>query len=519
MAKNKKKKGNGRPFNPDVDTGQKRPVTAVVAVGDINDKYSSYPSNGLDPRRLARIFREADEGNVLSQMELFEEIEEKDAHIYSQLQTRKLAVTGLDWTIQPAGNSDSDREVADFVEKKIQKIPRLREVMLDILDAIGKGVSISEIDWSVDDQGNFEIAGIEWVHPKKLVWDYVTDEMKICTQEYPQGISIPENKFVVHRNKARSGHPSRAGILRVVAWMYLFKNYDVKDWVAFCEIFGMPLRLGKYSAASSKEDKDALAEAIINLGSDAAGIIPDSASIDFIESNKTTSADIYEKLARYCDEQTSKAIVGQTLTADSGGGSYAQGKVHADVRHDLTVADAQSLAETITECIVRPLVLYNFGAATSCPEFQFDCKDPEDLKQTVDIYKTLVVDMGLKIPEEHVYNKFAIPKPEEGEAVLEPKSFQMQPMKLKNEIPYSQEQEQLDGMVQEAAQMSSPVFEKMFKPVLKILCKESDLKTLKDKLEDKEELKKLYDQMDSPELQDMLSQAMYLSELIGRGST
>ena len=152
MAKNKKKKGNGRPFNPDVDTGQKRPVTAVVAVGDINDKYSSYPSNGLDPRRLARIFREADEGNVLSQMELFEEIEEKDAHIYSQLQTRKLAVTGLDWTIQPAGNSDSDREVADFVEKKIQKIPRLREVMLDILDAIGKGVSISEIDWSVDDQ-------------------------------------------------------------------------------------------------------------------------------------------------------------------------------------------------------------------------------------------------------------------------------------------------------------------------------------------------------------------------------
>ena len=65
MAKRKKRnRGGGVPFNPDVDTGTKRPVTARVAVGDVNDKFSDYPSNGLTPRRLARIFREADEGDV-----------------------------------------------------------------------------------------------------------------------------------------------------------------------------------------------------------------------------------------------------------------------------------------------------------------------------------------------------------------------------------------------------------------------------------------------------------------------
>lgn len=130
----------------------------------------------------------------MSQMELFEEIEEKDAHVMSQMQTRKLAVTGLDWNLQPAGETDRDRDVANFVEHKIRKIPRLREVMLDILDAIGKGISISEIDWEVDAAGMYEIAGVEWVHPKKLTWDYLTDELKICTKEYPSGISLPENK-------------------------------------------------------------------------------------------------------------------------------------------------------------------------------------------------------------------------------------------------------------------------------------------------------------------------------------
>ena len=69
MAKNKKRKQKeGLPFNPDKDTGIRRPVTARVAVGDVNDKFSDYPSNGLTPRRLARIFREADEGNVRAQM-------------------------------------------------------------------------------------------------------------------------------------------------------------------------------------------------------------------------------------------------------------------------------------------------------------------------------------------------------------------------------------------------------------------------------------------------------------------
>ena len=84
MAGNRKKK-KGKTFNPETDTGRGRPVTAVVAVGNINDKYSSYPSNGLNPRRLARIFRAADQGDVMSQMELFEEIEEKDTHIFLSL--------------------------------------------------------------------------------------------------------------------------------------------------------------------------------------------------------------------------------------------------------------------------------------------------------------------------------------------------------------------------------------------------------------------------------------------------
>ncbi len=79
----------------------KKPVMNQIAVQTIRDRYASYPSRGLTPERLARIFKEADQGDIVRQAELFEEMEEKDLHLAGCIQTRKLAVAGLDWEILP----------------------------------------------------------------------------------------------------------------------------------------------------------------------------------------------------------------------------------------------------------------------------------------------------------------------------------------------------------------------------------------------------------------------------------
>ena len=342
----------------------------------------------------------------------------------------------------------------------------------------------------------------------------------------PSGVELPENKFVVHKYKAKSGHASRAGIMRVVSWMYLFKNYDIKDWVSFCEVFGMPLRLGKYDASASESDKKQLMEAIISLGTDAAGIVPSSTMIEFIESQKTTSVEIYEKLARYCDEQISKAILGQTLTSDSGGGSYAQSKTHNEVRHDLTVADAKSLAVTIRRDIIRPLVEFNYGSEANIPFFGFDCHEVEDQKEVVEIYKTLACDMGLEIPKSHIYKKFNIPKPENGEEVLKPPqagmmTAQQQPMETTEELKLKQEegqaeQRQVDTIVSIANKQSEDIFREMMKPIFKMIDKAEDMDELQKVLKDEKKLRELYQDMESPELEDLIQQGIYLSHLIGR---
>ena len=372
----------------------RRPDFHEVAVAQIQDKYSSYPSNGLTPERLANIFKEADAGDIMRQAELFEEMEEKDPHLFSQLQTRKNAVTGLDYEVIPFDSDDErDKEIAEFIEGELNSIESFEDVMLDLLDAIGKGIAVSEIMWGFE-EGRTTVNDIRCRHQKRFFWDD-EDDFKVRTQDAPEGILLPENKFIVHRYKARSGHPARAGVLRVVAWCYLFKNYDLKDWVSFCEVFGMPLRLGKYAQGASEADKKALMEALVQIGTDAAGIIPDGTEIEFKNSDKTSTTDLYERLARYCDEQISKAVLGQTLTSDSGGGSFAQSKTHNEVRHDLTVADCKALAATLRRDLIRPLVLFNFGEDRRIPYLRFDCEEGEDLEQTANILGTLIEKTGL----------------------------------------------------------------------------------------------------------------------------
>lgn len=518
MAKKSKKR-----FSPEM-TKSGRPIMAAVAIRDVNDKFSSYPSDGLTPVKLARIFKEADAGDPFRQMELFEEMESKDTHLFSQLQTRKLAVTGLDWEVQPFSQDETDQEIAAFVEEQLKELDGFSDNLMDILDAIGKGISFQEIEWEYRD-GHVVVENIEYVHQKKFYYDTLTDALMLRTEAFPGGIPLPENKFIVHRYKARSGHPSRYGVLRVVAWMYLFKNYDLKDWVSFCEVYGMPLRLGTYDATASEKDKAALMDAIVRMGTDAAGIVPSGTDIKFIESNKQSSVDIYERLARFCDEQMSKAIVGQTLTSDSGG-SYAQSKTHNDVRQDLTEADCKAVMETVRRDLIRPLVEFNFGVQAHVPYFILNATDTDDLKETAEIVNTLAA-AGLEIPKSWLYKKFNIPAPEDGEETIGPSPAvsgmagtgqpgMFRGLKLKADGKEADGQQVLDRLEAAAVEQSSAFFRQMMSPVLELVEHCDSLEGLQEQLKDEEALRQLYNAMKVKDFDQLVEQVMYVSNMLGR---
>lgn len=337
---------------------------AGPTLSGVRSVLSGHPAQGLTPQRLASLLREAETGDPTRYLELAEEMEERDLHYRGVLGTRKHQVSQLPLSVTPAGEDAAARRHADLIEAWIGS-ETLEDELFDILDAVGKGYSVVEIVWDTS-AGQWLPARLEWRDPRWFRPDRVDGRTLMLIGDDGQSEPLAAYKFITHFHKSKSGLPIRGGLARAAAWAYLFKALDIKGWVAFAETFGEPLRLGRYGLGASEADKEVLLRAVTGIGRDAAAIIPESMAIEFVEARLSGSLDLFQRLADYMDSQVSKAVLGQTMTTDSGS-SRSQAEVHDRVREDIERSDARQLGGTLNRDLVKPIIDLNFGPQEAYP--------------------------------------------------------------------------------------------------------------------------------------------------------
>jgi phage gp29-like protein len=510
----------GQPIQREVLT---KPQTSATAM--LHREFATHPSRGLTPVKLARILESAEQGDIRAQHDLFLDMEEKDGHIMAEMGKRKRALLTVDWDIVPPRNaSAAEKKQAGYAKEVIQDIPNFEDVILDTLDAIGHGFSCQEIEW--------EMLGGEWV-PKQIshrpqTWfqtDWETHtEIRLRDMSLDGQALIPFG-WLSHIHQAKSGYLARAGLHRVLAWPYLFKNYSIGDLAEFLEIYGLPLRLGTYHTGASEEEKSTLLRAVMSIGHDAAGIIPEGMAIEFTEAAKGAS-DPYEAMISWCERTQSKAILGGTLTSQADGKSStnALGNVHNEVRHDLMVSDAVQLGSTLTRDLVYPILALNKGGVADrrrCARFVFHVEENEDITTFSDALPKLV-GIGMRIKKTWAHEKLGIPQPEDGDEVLEiahsilpPVERAKQPAALAALTAASAEiytdQVALDAAIEaiapDALQGQSAA---ILKPVIEMIAASADYAEVHARLSE------IFPAMNTQQLEDALARAMFVAEVWGR---
>lgn len=388
----------------------KATLTAEIAsptVTGVRQVIGSDPSIGLTPQRLAQLLRAAEEGEAEEYLALAERMEEKDLHYASVLGTRKRAVSQLDVVVEAASEDANDQANAELVRKWIAR-DALEDELFGVLDAIGKGFSVTELVWETSEK-DWQPKRLCLVDPRFFQIDR-NDGRTLRLREQGTYTDLPPYKFMVHTHQAKSGLPIRGGLARIAAWAYLFKNYALKDWVAFAEIYGQPMRVGKYPLSATADDRHTLLRAVSQIGSDAAAIIPEGMVIDFVRAEgASANAGIYKELCEFLDKQVSKGVLGQTLTTEVGsdGGARALGDVHNQVRGDIRGSDKKQLGATLTEQLARPLVELNRGPQKAYPRIKLmdpEFHDPEKvLKVAGEAAK-----LGLRISKQDVLKKMGL---------------------------------------------------------------------------------------------------------------
>lgn len=373
--------------------------------------------NTLDPSRLASAFASADQGFITDQATLFELVEEQDPHIFAELAKRRRAVTGLGWQLHPpkdASQAEIDRteELADM----LRNIPRFEDAQYDLTDAIGKGFAALEIEWKTG--STWLPQALHWVPQRMFQVDRDTGDIQFLKMGLPE--ALREWGWVVHEHRAKSGYIEQAALFRVLAWTYAYKAYNVRDMQRFLEVYGLPLRLGKYPAGIAPKQRDELLKAVRNIGNDGAGVVPSTMSIDFIQATKTGTVDDFLNAVGYWERKQSMAILGGTLTSQADGktSTNALGVVHDKVRREIMLHDVRQIEPTMNGQVVRPVALINgMFPEDRLPTFGYQTEETVDQAKMVDVL-VKAADVGMEIDVEWAHQTMQIPRAAKGAKLL-----------------------------------------------------------------------------------------------------
>ena len=404
-----------------------RPKPGRLVNGEALDRWREYPADGLTPAELARILREADEGAPDRALALFEQMEEKDAHLHSVENTRRLALTGLRWQVISAAQVhdgvDAARadEAAEYCRRVLARIEHFDEALQHLSLAMGRNVAIAENVWEILD-GELQLVDVVPVSFDRVTFD-MAGQPRILTKDAPyEGIELPPDKFVVHTPHAVSGHPMRGGLLRATALAYLAKHFSMKDWMVYAELFGMPVRIARYEPGATAEEKRELLSMLESLGAEAAAIFSKAVEVQLLEAGRGAVPPPYEHMCDFFNRELSKAWLGQTLTVEGTANDSRPGAsgpaIHNEVRLDLRQDDIVKEGRTIRRDVLGPLTRLRFGPDAPVPYFKRVLEPPRDLKQLADVLNVAVNDLGMQVPSQWAHHALGVPHAADEQAVL-----------------------------------------------------------------------------------------------------
>lgn len=512
------------------------PQTSRIAT--LQNQYLTPMLAGLTPARLATYLRSADDGDLTAQHRIFSDMEERDTHLLAEIGKRKLAVMALDWDIVPPRNATAaEKANAEWVKEVLTDASDpFEDLLLALMDGVGHGFAPVELEWRRE--------GGDWLPrfwPRPQEWFRLSMDRSALhlLDASADGAALQSFGWVLHTHgKAKTGYQGRMGLHRALVWPFLYKAYSLGDFAEFLETYGLPIVLGKYYQGATAAEKSSLMAAVTALGHDARAIMPADMAIEIEKVTADGSGTPHMTMIDWADRAQSKAILGQTLSAESKATGLGSGTadLHAEVRHDIRDADARQIAGTVTRDLIYPLLALNRGGIDSlsrCPRLVFDTGEADDVTTLSEGISKLTGAGMRTIPVAWVHEKLRIPKPADGEATLMPAGGVTPPPATpgaardgtpaaaraalaaldagaaNQSVPDQAALDAaLDAMTAEALQAMS---EEMMAPVVALIREAGDFEQALALLADH------FQAMDSSRLEEALGRAMFAAEMWGYG--
>ena len=220
--------------------------------------------------------------------DLYEELM-LDGHLHSVIDKRRRAVRAMPISFLKDG--EEVPEVANFLNTAA-----FRMMLSDLNDHKFYGHTLVQIDFTG-----------EKLTYKLIPRKHVVPEFGIVTinQGDTTGIdyrSAPEAAYIIE-----AGGDRDLGLLMSAGQYVIWKRGCIGDWSELGELFGRPLRKGKYNP-SDEAGKTAVLSMLENLGGAPYIAYPEGTDVSVDPSGSNLTGDIYNALKTACNDEISKIL-------------------------------------------------------------------------------------------------------------------------------------------------------------------------------------------------------------------
>lgn len=318
---------------------------------------------------------------------------ESDEEIFSNLETRRFAVTNTPWRFE-----HPQARAAKFFNDAFS--PHMDALLTNLWSAVPYGYSVVELVYSEPGDpanatpGRYGIASVidvpfEWVQmlPASLiVW---RDNATECDPR----------KFFGCVQGPSLRKPSGEALLTKLYWPWFFRTHGWKMWAKHMERVAIPFLYGK-----TNSDRNSAITALSNAVQDAVFVSGKDDELTALNMG-TAGSTLFPDFETAVTRRIKMAILGQTLTSgtDGGSGNRALGQVHNEVRLEKKQADAKMLTQTVQRMANTLAALNGMAPPT------FVMEDGSGLELERAGRDKILVDAGMvKFTPDYIKDKYAL---------------------------------------------------------------------------------------------------------------
>ncbi len=378
---------------------------------------------GLTPEDVSWIIREADSGQRARLVDLANESRQRDGHMQALLYTRETAASlvELDF-IAPPDATKRELKALELCKRVVSSFRNWSTMVEHLNGALFGDGTVELLPWEQTEDGYLVPRECKPLHARDFFFTVDTGEMRYRTSAGDTvGVDLlAENpgRIVQVRRRITGDVATREGLVRALVWAALFRNWDLRDWIALGEVGWKPRMWATHGASMNEDDQLQLLRRLELIAERGIGVFAEGTNVEVKWPQGSGPASVHKELFDTIGREMSKAVLGQTTSIEVGpNGARADTQTRDVIRTDIQECDCVAIAGALLWQVFVHVVAINFGpkVRVSIPYFATD-EGEEKLSFAGAIEK--LKNAGLRIPAGWVRDEFGMPDPEEDEELL-----------------------------------------------------------------------------------------------------